>query len=138
MARFAPACALGAIVAIVALAVSGCGTPSGPSAAQERPAEVAGERPVMPSDHPDRHACEADADCMGGFPGAHPTSDDPCCTGYPGEHVTRAYAAWSERWRAEHCSAPRDCPALPPPAPPAECFFEARCVEGRCTHACGD
>ena len=96
-----------------------------------------GGTPVMPTGGPDRHACAADTDCVAGAPGPHPSSDDPCCTGYPSEHVSRSYAAWAQQWRAAHCGGPHDCAPLPPPAPPAECFFAARCVAGRCTHACG-
>jgi hypothetical protein len=50
--------------------------------------------------------------------------------------TTRGYERWLQAFRAKHCTgAPCKTPPLPG-ALPADCFFQGRCVKGRCATAC--
>lgn len=90
---------------------------------------------------PDRSACAADSDCVvtsvpnQGAP-QPPASSLGCCASSGHASVSRAYFDWVRAWQARYCPATPECPPLPPPAMPAPCVFEARCVAGRCGNAC--
>jgi hypothetical protein len=85
---------------------------------------------------PDQTICAKDDDCVP-FHGSGTAPPAVCCDGSTMGITTRSYARWLETFRAKYCAgAPCQTPSLPG-ALPADCFFEGRCVNGRCATACG-
>jgi hypothetical protein len=84
---------------------------------------------------PDRTSCASDADCVP-FHGGGTAPPAVCCDDSTTGITTRSYARWLQAFRAKYCAgAPCETPRIPG-ALPADCFFEGRCVNGRCATAC--
>lgn len=92
---------------------------------------------------PDRSACVTDADCVvADIPTNRSPAPPPhlagCCPASGHEPQSRKFFDWVRAFQAAHCPTDRaECPDLPPPAAPAPCVHEPRCVSQRCTNACG-
>lgn len=128
--------------AALALVLAGCGGEPAPVVDRAEPEGAAGpaawETPEARAElarAPDSMACEEDADCVP-FHGGGTAPPAVCCDDSTTGVTTRAYLQWVESFRARHCAGAR-CESPPVPgALPADCFFEGRCVEGRCTTQC--
>jgi hypothetical protein len=83
---------------------------------------------------PAPQSCTSADDCNGDT-----VLDASGCCNEPTQIVphSKAYAAWSNGWRQEHC-ADHQCPPPPNPAEPDECLFTVDCVDGHCVNRCAD
>ena len=84
---------------------------------------------------PDPASCAKDDDCVP-FHGGGTAPPAVCCHDSTTGITTRGHELWLQAFRAKYCaSAPCKSPPIPG-ALPADCFFEGRCVQGRCATAC--
>lgn len=82
---------------------------------------------------PDPLACKADKECIADTV----TGDDGCCVISPQPWPqTWAWHTWISQRRMSAACKRVKCPPLPAPIPPAQCYFDARCVKGRCQSSC--
>lgn len=84
---------------------------------------------------PSSTSCTKDDECLP-FHGGGTAPPAVCCHGSTTGITTHSYEQWLAAFRAKYCTgAPCKTPPLPG-ALPADCFFQGRCMEGRCTTAC--
>lgn len=107
--------------------------PSGPSQAAQPEGVLLYERYYHEPGAPDPLACKEDAECLGDTV----VRVDGCCVPDPTPWPqSLAWHTWlSERRRSEFCKAVQ-CPPTPDPILPQRCYFEGRCVAGRCQNSC--
>ncbi|MBZ0117389.1 MAG: hypothetical protein K8H88_10360 [Sandaracinaceae bacterium] len=131
------------LLALLALLALGCSAPAEQATAQPQtgptsaaPATPDGWRWTLPAGAPDPLSCSRNEDCV---VEPYPYSPSGCCAAFAAP-MTRAFASWYAAWIAQHCTGGRaDCTGvdLPgAPSPPAPCYFEPRCNEGRCGSGC--
>lgn len=92
--------------------------------------------PAPTSRFPSPSACQIDTDCT--VVVTAPSSDNLCCdTTVTAEPIAAAYLAAVARWRASACAGVTCPPNELPGAQLVPCGYDARCVSGVCTNACG-